>query len=63
MLVLYIRPGCHYCMRVLEAANALGIGFELRNIANPAHEAALDEERAVEMYESEDIIRHLQALV
>ncbi|HVW82659.1 MAG TPA: glutathione S-transferase N-terminal domain-containing protein [Candidatus Paceibacterota bacterium] len=72
MLVLYMRPSCRYCLRVLEAANELGLVFELRNIANPLHAAALrerggkqqvpylvDEERGVEMYESEDIARYL----
>jgi glutaredoxin len=71
-MVLYMRPACRYCVRVLEVANERGVVFELRNIANPEHARALkerggkqqvpylvDEERGVEMYESEDIARYL----
>ena len=72
MLTLYMRPACSYCERVLREANALGIGFNLKNIANPTHANDLivrggkqqvpylvDADRAVELYESEDIARYL----
>lgn len=72
MLTLYLRPGCSYCERVMKEANALSIGFDLKNIENPTHRTDLiarggkqqvpylvDPERGVEMYESEDIARYL----
>lgn len=74
MLILYMRPGCPYCMRVLVAAAELGVSLEERNINNPAIEAELiakggkrqvpylvDTDTGTEMYESEDIIEHLHA--
>lgn len=74
MLTLYMRPGCGHCKKVLEAANALGIVFDLRNIENPEHAHALvarggvrqvpyfiDEARGVELYESGEIVAYLKA--
>lgn len=74
MPILYMRPGCQYCARVLIAAAELGIALHERNINDPVNKAELlarggkhqvpylvDEERGVEMYESDDIIAHLHA--
>ncbi|MES2931289.1 MAG: glutathione S-transferase N-terminal domain-containing protein [Patescibacteria group bacterium] len=74
MLILYMRPGCPYCARVFKAAEELTISFDERNINEPGINAELlarggkrqvpylvDTERGVEMYESEDIIKHLHA--
>lgn len=74
MLILYMRPGCPYCARVFKAAEELAISFDQRNINDPAIDAELlarggkrqvpylvDEERGIEMYESDDIIKHLHA--
>ncbi len=72
MLVLYFRPTCPYCHKVLDAAKALHIGFALKDIGNPSCAAELvnrggkqqvpylvDEEARISMYESDDIIRYL----
>lgn len=72
MLTLYIRPGCPYCAKVLKAGEELGIPFDLKSVSNPDIAAELtarggklmvpylvDEEKGVEMYESDDIIAHL----
>ncbi|MDQ1299742.1 MAG: hypothetical protein QG636_410 [Patescibacteria group bacterium] len=74
MLILYTRPGCPYCAKVLIAAKELNISFDERNTNNPSVTAELvarggkqqvpylvDEERGIEMYESNDIIAHLHA--
>jgi len=74
MLILYMRPGCPYCARVFTVAKELNISFDERNINEPAVNAELlarggkrqvpylvDQERGVEMYESDDIIAHLHA--
>lgn len=72
MLVLYFRPTCPYCHKVLDAAKALKIGFALKDISNPTNAAELmkrggkqqvpylvDEETNVAMYESDDIVSYL----
>ncbi|MES2668080.1 MAG: glutathione S-transferase N-terminal domain-containing protein [Patescibacteria group bacterium] len=74
MLTLYIRPGCPYCAKVLKAGEDLGIPFDLKSITNPEVAKELvarggkqqvpylvDEEKGVEMYESDAIIEHLHA--
>lgn len=40
-LVLYHSPTCSYCHRVRAAADRLGIPLELRDRADPRHEADL----------------------
>ena len=74
-MILYYKPTCPYCVKVLDFANEHGISFELRDIvADDAHAEALiarggkrqvpyliDEANGVEMYESNDIIEHLRA--
>lgn len=74
MPTLYIRPGCHYCAKVLHAGEDLGIAFNLKSIENPEVLAELvarggkaqipylvDEGRGVEMYESDDIVEYLHS--
>lgn len=74
MPTLYIRPGCHYCAKVLHAAEELGIALELKSVENPANAAELaarggkiqvpylvDAAHGVEMYESDDIVEHLHS--
>ncbi len=74
MPTLYIRPGCHYCAKVLHAGEDLGIAFELKSIENPENAAELvmrggkaqvpylvDAEHGIEMYESDDIVEYLHS--
>ncbi len=74
MLILYYRPTCPYCQKVLyEAKQLKDIAFELRDICEVEHVNELkarggkqqvpyliDEERNVEMYESDDIVEYLR---
>ncbi len=73
MLILYIKTGCPFCHKVLDAGRELGISFEEKNIADDAVVAELikrggkrqvpylvDSERGVEMYESDVIVAYLQ---
>ena len=73
-LILYVKTGCPYCIKVTEFAEKKGIEFELRNIADPAIAEELierggkrqvpylvDVENAVEMYESDDIVEYLRS--
>lgn len=73
MLILYMRPWCPYCLRVLIASDLLGVTFEKKDIADNTIADELiarggkkqvpyliDTERAVEMYESKDIIAYLE---
>ena len=73
MLILYTKTNCPFCEKVLRRAHELGITLETRNIAEPKNLDELmklggkrqvpflvDEERAVSMYESDDIVRYLE---
>ena len=73
MLTLYVKTGCPFCHKVLDASGDLGITFEEKNIADDAVASELiarggkrqvpylvDSERGVEMYESDDIVAYLQ---
>lgn len=73
MLTLYVKTGCPFCHKVLAMGRELGISFEERNIADDAVVAELiarggkrqvpylvDNERGVEMYESDDINAYLR---
>lgn len=73
MYTLYVKTGCPYCHKVLEAGKELGITFEEKNVADPALSAELvarggkrqmpylvDSEAGIEMYESDDIVAYLQ---
>jgi len=72
MLTLYVKTGCQYCARVLQAGEELGIAFDQKNIADEGVAAMLaarggkvqapylvDDERGKELYESDDIIAYL----
>lgn len=73
MLTLYYKPTCPYSRRVIEAAKDLGVTFDLKDISadvalkDELIEAGgkkqtpylVDSERNVSMYESKDIIEHL----
>ncbi|MEK7132478.1 MAG: glutathione S-transferase N-terminal domain-containing protein [Patescibacteria group bacterium] len=72
-MILYIKTGCPWCMKVLDYAKKHGIEFELKNIATPGVAEELiarggkrqvpylaDANNAVEMYESADIVEYLQ---
>lgn len=74
MLILYVRTGCAYCAKVLQAGEELGLAFTLKNINDPGVADELvarggkrqmpylvDEEHGVEMYESDDIVAYLHA--
>lgn len=71
-LILYVRNGCPYCMKVHLAAIELDITFKERNVADEGVWDELvarggkrqvpylvDEEKGVEMYEADDIIAYL----
>ncbi|MBY0538029.1 glutathione S-transferase N-terminal domain-containing protein [Patescibacteria group bacterium] len=74
MLNLYIKTGCPYCLRVLEANETIKAPLVLRNISeNPQLREELiekggkaqapyleDTDRGVSMYESLDIIEYLK---
>ena len=73
MLTLYVKTGCPFCHKVLDAGAALDISFDEKNIADDAVAAELvarggkrqvpylvDSERGVEMYESDDIVAYLR---
>ena len=73
MRTLYVKTGCPFCHKVLEAGKELGISFDEKNIADDAVAAELvsrggkrqvpylvDEEHGVEMYESDDIVAYLR---
>ena len=73
-MILYVKTGCPWCMKVLDYAKDHGIEFaELRNIATAGVAEELierggkrqvpylvDVENAVEMYESADIVEYLK---
>jgi glutaredoxin 3 len=71
-LTLYVKTGCPYCAKVLQAGEELGITFDLKNVADEGISEELiarggkkqmpylvDEANKVEMYESDDIIDYL----
>lgn len=73
MLTLYVKTGCPFCHKVLDAGKDLGVSFEEKNIADDSVAVELiarggkrqvpylvDSERGVEMYESDDIVAYLQ---
>ena len=73
MLTLYIKTGCPFCHKVLDAGNELGMTFDEKNIADDAVAAELvarggkrqvpylvDSERGIEMYESDAIVAYLR---
>ena len=76
MLTLYYRPGCPYYMKVHEAAQELGVTFDLKSVYDEGVSEELvarggksqspylvDTDAGTEMYESEDIIEYLHKKV
>ncbi len=74
MLTLYYRPTCAFCRRVLAVIDRLSLEVELKDINDAGIEAELlavggkvqvpflvDSAAQVEMYESDDIVSHLQS--
>lgn len=72
MLILYVKTGCPFCAKVLDVIAQNNIQIDEHNIAEEENRTALiekggkqqvpyliDEERGVSMYESDDIIAHL----
>ena len=74
MLSLYYRPTCPFCRRVVAVIERMELEVEMKDISdNEALTAELierggkqtvpylvDSEQNVEMYESDDIVAHLQ---
>lgn len=73
MLTLYVKNGCPFCHKVLDAGEELGIAFEEKNIADDTVATELiarggkrqvpylvDTDRSVEMYESDDIVTYVR---
>ncbi len=74
MLTLYYKPTCPYCLKVLAAADELGVKFDLKNIVANAElrdqlialggkkqvPFLVDTQNGVSMYESDDIIAHIE---
>ncbi len=72
MYILYYKPTCPYCIKVLNFAKDAGIEFALKDINDEEIRAELverggkamvpylvDEKSGTEMYESDDIIAYL----
>lgn len=72
MLTLYIKDGCPFCRKALDAIDTLGLTVEYKNkkdagvvdelIARGGKSQfpyLVDSDRNVEMYESDDIVRYL----
>lgn len=74
MLTLYYKPTCPFSQHVLGEAEALGLHFNLKDIASDPVLAdelitqggkrqtpfLIDTDMGVKMYESEDIVAHLK---
>ncbi len=73
-MILYVKTHCPYCEKVLARAKELGITLQEKNIAQMEYLDELmqkggkrqvpflvDDEGGVSLYESDDIIRYLEA--
>lgn len=73
MLTLYYTPTCPFCRRVLAVIDRMQLEVELKDTTDAELAAELmarggktqvpylvDTDKAVEMYESDDIVSHLQ---
>lgn len=74
MLTLYYKPTCPYCQEVLGKAEELGVQFRLKDISSDSTlkdelieqggksqvPFLIDTDKGVKMYESTDIVRHLE---
>lgn len=74
MLTLYYRPTCPFCRRVLAVVDRMQLQVELKDIDDEVLALELesrggkrqvpylvDSAAALEMYESDDIVTHLQS--
>jgi glutaredoxin 3 len=74
MFILYYKPSCPFCQRVLQMAENFNIELDLRDISESDEVLAellekggkkqvpflVDTDRGISMYESSDIIDHLR---
>lgn len=73
MLTVYVKTGCPFCAKVIAAVDELGLGVTYKNkndegvveelIARGGksqYPYLVDDERQVEMYESDDIVAYLK---
>jgi glutaredoxin 3 len=73
MLTLYYRPTCAFCRQVTAVIGRMELEVEMKDITDTAYEAELmelggkvqvpylvDTEAGVALYESDDIVTHLQ---
>jgi glutaredoxin len=73
MLTLYVKTGCAYCAMAIHKLEELDLEYEEKNVAEPGIAEELiarggkrqmpylvDTEKGVEMYESADIVDHLE---
>lgn len=73
MLTLYYRPTCPFCRRVLAVVDRMSLDVELKDISDATIQAELEElggksqvpflvdtDKDVKIYESDDIVSHLQ---
>lgn len=73
MLTMYYKPTCPFCRRVMAVTDRLGVEVEMKDVNDDTIAAELiekggkrqvpyliDTDQAVEMYESDDIVAHLQ---
>ena len=74
MLILYYKPTCPFCQKVLGEAEEMGVSFDLRDISSDETNAEalieaggkrqvpflVDTDRDVSLYESDDIIAYLR---
>ena len=74
MLILYYKPTCPYCQKVLGEVEDMGIKFDLKDISADESLAEeliekggkrqvpylIDTEKEVSMYESSDIVDYLK---
>ena len=75
MITLFTKPGCPYCARVITRIDELSIPYKEKSIVDEENLNELisrgkkrqvpymiDEEKGVEMYESNNIIQYLESL-
>jgi glutaredoxin 3 len=74
MLILYYKPTCPFCHRVLEMAKNLQVELELKDVSEDEEALSellarggksqvpflIDTEKTVSMYESSDIIDYMR---
>jgi glutaredoxin 3 len=74
MLTLYYKPTCAFCRRVLAVIDRLGLEVEMKDVSDAEIKAELvsiggksqapfliDTDKNVSLYESDDIVNHLQS--